>query len=171
MPLNLPPEEIEENSLFGCAQAEKWNREETERLAGIAKRIREEFPDPVRQARVTGMSSAAFYRHDEDDPNLSRISAQRIKDHTNVREAVESYCESFYDRQYGINQAHMGYGILLRLRQIAANAMAEYDKAFMLGPAPDCIPPYGVTCDPCEESHGFALDWDWNPATEIVPIA
>ena len=81
----------------------------------------------------SAMSSAAFYWHDEDDPNLSRISAQRIKDHDNAKTAVEHYVSEFYDKQYGINSAYMDYGILLRLRQIAADSMMEYDKSIYDG--------------------------------------
>lgn len=130
---NLTEQEIEENTLFGAAQVEKWQREEAEWFSGITERIAKEFPDPVRRARVMAMSSAAFYWHDEDDPNLSRISAQRIKDHDNAKTAVEHYVSEFYDKQYGINSAYMGYGILLRLRQIAADSMMEYDKSIYDG--------------------------------------
>jgi hypothetical protein len=110
--------------------------------AEITERISQRFPDPERQARVTVMLTGTVF---PDQKPVDPRTVARVNTHGNVRESVENYVEEFYDRMYGINAAHLGYGILLRLRQITADAMIAHDRAFMC--APDGTPPYGVTHD------------------------
>jgi hypothetical protein len=152
--------------------------ENTPFSSAILERIKREFPDPVRRARVKAMLTGTVFPDEKPiDPEL----AERLDAHENVREAVENYCFDFYDRKYGINQAYLGYGIILRLRQIAANAMAAYDKAFISPPGVKT--PFGVTHD---NRNPFIIgeyeldDFDrlrrigpkeWNSNEEIIPLA
>lgn len=148
--------------------------------AEIAERISREFPDPERRERVTGMLTGTVF---PDERPVDPRTAARVAAHGAVRDTVENYCAEFYDRMYGINPAYMGDGILLRMRQIAADAMMQYDRAFMCGP--DGTPPFGITHDQPNTKFSFGIDieyeWgsktikssepDWEPNSEIVPLA